>query len=174
LRRAEAGDDDAKGRLFIESRRLLIWSFRPYRSFLRLIAYDPEDIASDATLDVLGRMNSLAFRDVASFQRLMLTVGRYKLVSLMRKTYAEKRDIRRTTRIRFDIPSPDCPVSLAIASDLRAWVESPLSAEDREILDRRLGGDSADEIAARIGIHARTVQRRLKAIGRRITAQSSA
>ena len=172
LERAQRGEIDAVGQLWIEIHRLLTGSFKGQRDTLAKMNMEAADVASVVVLDVLAKTDIRSFASWENFRAFLYLVAHRKFIELYRAAICVRRDWRRTIPI-IDV-APDFevePIDLAIASEMRSRIDAQLSSRDREILDRQLRGYSTQETGLYLGLSTRTIERHLHDISERVAAQ---
>jgi len=135
---------------------------RVYRFVLRLVRNEAtaEDLISDVFLDVWRQAGKFEGRSTVS--TWMLSIARFKTLSVLRRRGEEELDAETASAIEDDADNPE--VALA-KKDKRAVLRqclTKLSAEHREIVDLVYYHEkSVEEVAAVVGIPEATVKTRM-------------
>jgi RNA polymerase sigma-70 factor (ECF subfamily) len=109
-------------------------------------------------------------RQPEQLTRLLLTMARNKLASHARQQRAECRDVRRQAGElnAHELVNPaDAPSRQVAAKELLAEAQRLLSAEERQLMERRQQGRDWESIAAELGGKASVLRKQLsRALGR--------
>jgi RNA polymerase sigma factor (sigma-70 family) len=170
IERANQGDEEARGLLFLEAHRFIA---RTFAGNVTRTGIESEDVASHVVISLVERFDQLAFSDVPRFRAFLWGAASQYILDRRRHQIASKRDIRRTFPLAVDIPSADDTVATVIAREVRVQMLSQLVPQEREIIWRKEAGHTTREIADHLHVVPETVQRAVKAIGDRFNVWPS-
>jgi RNA polymerase sigma-70 factor (ECF subfamily) len=157
LRRVRAGDEEAATDLVRRYEPLV-------RREVRLRLCDPTMNRLLDSMDICQSVMASFFVRAAAggydleqpghLVRLLIGMARHKLASAVRKHRAQRRDNRRICATPVDeiaAAGAACPGRRAQGKELLALVREQLTAEERQLADRRAHGHNWGEIAAELG-----------------------
>jgi len=162
--RARGGDQDAWSKLFETCYPKVIRVIRRklHSTQIRSL-YDSTDFASDVLKSLAANAQRLDFPTMDSLMGFLVRVAEHKLADEYRRQTALKRDRGREESSYGDYPSGDpTPSAVAIADEYREQFLHHPDEQLREIVRLRYLGYGNDEIASRLNLHVRKVQRELK------------
>lgn len=131
---------------------------------------DPEDIVQSAFRSFFNRHNDgrFEFREAADVWRLLAAITYRKIQRTIRFHHQQQRDVSRDLPNADDSPpAPDvAPTasSVVVMMELLDGIVDQLPETHREILQLRLENFSIDEIAERVSVSSRTVNRALAVV----------
>ncbi len=157
LRRVRAGDEQAATELVRQYEPLI-------RREVRVRLSDPGLCRLLDSMDICQSVMASFFLRAAAGQfdldqpdhlvRLLIGMARNKLASAARQQHAQRRDNRRTASTPVDEVEQTAgidPARLVAGQDLLQEVRKRLSAEERDLADRRVQGQEWPAIAAEMG-----------------------
>jgi len=135
---------------------------RVYRFVLRLVRNEAtaEDLISDVFLDIWRQAGKFEGRSQVS--TWMLSIARFKALSVLRKRPEEELDEETAERIEDQSDDPETTLAKKDKGALLRQCLSALSAEHREIIDLVYYHEkSVEEVAGIVGIPEATVKTRM-------------
>jgi RNA polymerase sigma-70 factor (ECF subfamily) len=178
IRRVRAGDAEASAELvrrFEPAIRVAVHVRLTDPALRRLL--DSTDICQSVMAQFFLRAASGEFQLDTPEQllKLLTTMAHHKLINHALKQRAVRRDYRRVCPDGLDEgkmidPTPD-PSQLAAHHELLQELRRRLSAEERQLADRRASGRSWQEIAAEMGERPNTLRMRLDRAVTRVTRE---
>jgi len=135
---------------------------RVYRFVLRLVRNDAtaEDLISDVFLDIWRQAGKFEGRSQVS--TWMLSIARFKALSVLRKRPEEELDEETAERIEDQSDDPETALAKKDKGALLRQCLTALSAEHREIIDLVYYHEkSVEEVAGIVGIPEATVKTRM-------------
>ena len=135
---------------------------RVYRFVLRLVrnAATAEDLISEVFLDVWRQAGKFEGRSAVS--TWMLSIARFKALSVLRKRPEEELDEEKAEQIEDQIDDPETALAKKDKAAVLRQALSKLSAEHREIVDLVYYHEkSVEEAAGIVGIPEATVKTRM-------------
>jgi RNA polymerase sigma-70 factor, ECF subfamily len=135
---------------------------RVYRFVLRLVRNEAtaEDLISDVFLDIWRQAGKFEGRSQVS--TWMLSIARFKALSVLRKRPEEELDEEKAERIEDQSDDPETTLAKKDKGALLRQCLTALSAEHREIIDLVYYHEkSVEEVAGIVGIPEATVKTRM-------------
>lgn len=174
-----AGDDGAAVRIHDRYVARLLALARAHLSPRLAARFDPEDVIQSAyrSFFVGAREGKFELTRGGDLWRLLAQIALNKLRSQVEWHSAQRRDPRREQVVESDSPvlarEEPTPAEVLESIETLERLMHDLSAQERVVLERRLQGESNEEIAKAIGRTERTVRRNLEQILARIADQFS-
>ncbi len=170
--RARAGDQDAWAELVnhcydkvlrVVRRKL----DRPMRSL-----FDSTDFANDVFKSLVAKSDRFEFENIAALKAHLARAAEQKVIDEHRRQHRQKRNRSREQRfgedeagLMFEPPSSDpSPSQYAVEREARETILATQTGNDRQVLELKQLGYSTEEVAERVGMNVRTVQRVLKKV----------
>jgi RNA polymerase sigma-70 factor (ECF subfamily) len=177
IRRVRAGDQDAATVLVKRYETAIRRAVRFRLADDRLASLlDSTDICQSVLGSFFFRAASGQFelKNPGQLLRLLTAMARNKLNSQARKQLALRRDVRRVETHHADesrfIATQQSPSTIVAARDLLQEVHRRLSPEERQLLELRNQGWDWAAIAAKLGVGAEALRRRLSRALDRVVA----
>ena len=129
---------------------------------------DPEDIVQSVYRSFFKRLRDeeFSFADSLDIWRLLIVMTLHKVNNTIKFHMRDRRDVRReqtatqsTAAREFPQNVEPGPEDLAVLCDLLEQLMAELPEEYRQIVTLRLEGHSTEEIASKVSLSQRTVQR---------------
>lgn len=166
LRRFRTGQDDAATELYLRYAKKLETLARSEMANRLTARFDPEDVVQSVFRTFFRRASEPMFDGPSGDQiwQLLLVIATNKVRKLGRFHRQQKRDVGRTVTATEDMPPPETVdhVPLLVLQMVIDESMADLPEYQRTMIEMRINGHTADEIAEATGRCSRTVERVVK------------